>query len=827
MRLKQVTGILMLSFATYAMAASGASQLTAVGVQKTGDATTLTLRASGAFTHTEYRPTDNLLLVDLAGVSAGKWQDKSADLHGEYPGVESYRVVTYKGANGAEITRLELTVASDANVGVTDREGGLAVNVSSKTAHVPSAAPAPAVVAVKSAPAKPAAVLQLAAAPKTVTHARPGAVAHIRSVSVARSADGLNVEIAASGAIEPHTMRLSGPDRIVIDVPNAVSARKNQTIAVNSEGVKEIRVAHYSVHPPSTRIVVDLAQMHEFEMASNGAHAVLKIHSAEMAKATTAPQAAATPAPQPVSVAAQPAASVAAPAVLTVAAKPMTAQFKPAAMTTMVEPKVTTRPATPEEAAEVASQQPSRADIAASHFADDQPQVPVSNKNASIRPETLNQALLQQRAAAATNVESAPTTCNTGKYNGEPISVNLKEVDLRDFFRLIHEISGLNVVLDPQVKGSLTMVLDDVPWDQALSIVLKNNGLDCQLEGNVLRIATTSTLKAEADSRRAQQEAEMLAVNTRTITRYLSYAKAADVLPTVKQFLSQRGTVIADQRTNALIISDIPNVLPNVDSLIKQLDLKTPEVEIEARVVASTRNFARDIGTQLGFGVGSNTWAVGGPPSNATSGIISGITNPNYIVKGGEIPLFSNFPAGSSDGLAFINATSNYRLDFVLTAAESRGLLKILSRPRVVTQNNQAALIRQGTQIPVVTPGQLGGPASVQYVAAFLRLQVTPQITNDGTIFMNIDVENTVPDTSFSVGSNPALLTQQATTQVLVNDGGTLVIGGVMQTQSSVAISQMPLLGDIPLLGNLFKRRNVSTNTQELIFFITPRIIQT
>jgi type IV pilus assembly protein PilQ len=181
----------------------------------------------------------------------------------------------------------------------------------------------------------------------------------------------------------------------------------------------------------------------------------------------------------------------------------------------------------------------------------------------------------------------------------------LKDVDLKDFFRLIHEISGLNVVLDPNVHGSLTVVLDDVPWDQALDIVLKNNDLARQLEGNVLRIATVETLKKEADARRAQIESEALAVEKVTITRFLSYAHSKDVVPTIKKFLTQRGDVISDDRTNALIISDIPNVVPTVDRLLTQLDRKTQEVEIEARVVAATRSFARDIGTQLGFGWGN------------------------------------------------------------------------------------------------------------------------------------------------------------------------------------------------------------------------------
>jgi type IV pilus assembly protein PilQ len=377
-------------------------------------------------------------------------------------------------------------------------------------------------------------------------------------------------------------------------------------------------------------------------------------------------------------------------------------------------------------------------------------------------------------------------------------------------------------------------VLDDVPWDQALDIVLKNNELSRQLDGNVLRIATVDTLRKEAEGRRAQIDAEALAVDKVSITRFLSYAHAKDVLLPVKKFLSQRGDIVADERTNSIIVSDIPAVLPQIDRIIQQLDRKTQEVEIEARVVAATRSFARDIGVQLGLGWGNGTTALGGSQAVGASPIIVGpqVGNPLYPVIGTpgatQVPLFSNLGAtGPTSGLQFINATNNMRIDLILTMAESRGLLKILSRPRIVTQNNIQAVVKQGVKVPIVTAAQLGGPPTVTYVDAFLRLTVTPQITSEGTIFLNVDVENTLPDFGNAIFGNPTLITQQATTQVLVTDGGTVVIGGVIQTQNSLSTSQVPLLGDIPYLGNLFKHRSVKTSDQELIFFITPRIIQT
>jgi type IV pilus assembly protein PilQ len=318
-----------------------------------------------------------------------------------------------------------------------------------------------------------------------------------------------------------------------------------------------------------------------------------------------------------------------------------------------------------------------------------------------------------------------------------------------------------------------------------------------------------------------------------SVTRFLSYAKAKDVIVTVKKFISQRGDVVADDRTNAVIINDIPKSIPAIDRLLTQLDRKTQEVEIEARVVAATRQFARDIGTQLGFGWGDGHSAVGGNTTAGTSPTTVNGGSPGYITvtgtgSGNTIPLFSNLGVTSpTSGLTLVNASNTVRIDAVLSMAESRGLLKVLSRPRVVTQNNIQALVKQGVRVPIVTQAQLGGPPTVTYVDAFLRLTVTPQITSENTIFLNVDVENTTPNFGQEVQGNPELITQQATTQVLVTDGGTVVIGGVIQTQNSINITQVPLLGNLPILGNLFKHTQVNTSNQELIFFITPRIIQT
>jgi type IV pilus assembly protein PilQ len=654
---------------------------------------------------------------------------------------------------------------------------------------------------------------------------------------VVRSEGGINVEITGRGQLRPELSTADSPARLVVDLPATVMATSQSRINVGSDGVHGVRIGTDGRTPPSTRVVIDLEQSCRYELVPGSDNKfTLKLYTAANAAKTTPKLPVAAVAQAPL---AKKELALSAPAPALTAQKKQT-QPSSANEFVYVEPSYKSKETITVEGSKTSSIAPAdRALSAAAKFADRPetnllPAASASMQAQASQPAAPSGSQPAVNMAAEQKAQAAQSPAITGpKYTGEPISVNLKDVDLKDFFRLIHEISGLNVVLDPNVKGSLTIVLDDVPWDQALDIVLKNNDLARQLDGNVLRIATVETLRKEAESRRAQQEAEALAIEKVTVTRFLSYAHSKDVVPTLKKFLTQRGDVISDDRTNALIIQDIPSVIPGIDRLLTQLDRKTQEVEIEARVVAATRSFARDIGTQFGFGWGNSPTAIGGATSVGSSPVLVGNTpNPMYIVSGTgtatQIPLFSNLPVTSpTSGFSFVNATNNMRIDAILTMAESRGLLKILSRPRVVTQNNIQALVRQGVRVPIVTQAQLGGPPTVTYVDAFLRLTVIPQITSEGTIFLNVDVENTTPDFGRTVQGNPTLITQQATTQVLVTDGGTVVIGGVIQTQNSVNIAQVPLLGNIPALGNLFKRRSVSTSNQELIFFITPRIIQT
>jgi type IV pilus assembly protein PilQ len=569
----------------------------------------------------------------------------------------------------------------------------------------------------------------------------------------------LRVEFKAKGAVTPKVSTLDSPARIVIDFPNTVMATAQSRISVGRDGVKDVRIGMDGQARPTTRVVIDLVAscQHELVAGADGSF-ILKINDTVVAQRPTAPAAKSVIAgatPNLVKVSA-PAASTSA-TLVAPAAAPAVANETPANYA-FVEPKFSVKDAKADDgadgkvnaqanvqASDKVDQPAVKAQAAADRFADKTAsELVATHANAALGQTPGNvqpiQPAVNLAAEQKVQMEQKPAM-NGAKYTGEPISVNLKDVDLKDFFRLIHEISGLNVVLDPAIHGNLTIVLDDVPWDQALDIVLKDNELSRQLDGNVLRIATVETLRKEAEGRRAQIDAEALAVDKVSITRFLSYAHAKDLLIPLKKFISQRGDIVADERTNSIIVSDIPAVLPQIDRLIQQMDRKTQEVEIEARVVAATRSFARDIGVQLGFGWGNGTTGIGGAPGASGVGgspiTVNGL-NPLYPVMAGgtassgtNIPLFSNLGAtGPTSGLSLVNATNNMQLDMILTMAESRGLLKVLSRPRVVTQNNIQAVVKQGVQIPIVTAAQLGGPPTATYVSAFLRLTVTPQITS-------------------------------------------------------------------------------------------------
>ena len=420
--------------------------------------------------------------------------------------------------------------------------------------------------------------------------------------------------------------------------------------------------------------------------------------------------------------------------------------------------------------------------------------------------------------------EPQPTPTRGGRqFTGHPISLDFQGADLRAVLRTFSEISGLNIVIDPAVTGTVDVALRDVPWDQALDIILAANKLGYIIDGTIVRIAPLSVLADEQSQRRKVAEEQALAGQLEVLTKTLSYAKADELQALLtKSALSQRGTVQVDPRTNTLIITDLRDRLTLANELIVTLDKAQPQVEIEARIVQTNKDYARALGVQWGFNGNVNA-ALGNttPLAFPNNGSLRGAAG----AAGSSTAVNLGVPAASSAvGLALGSVNGAFGLDVALSALERSGNGRLLSTPRVTTQNNVAAEMTQGVQIPIQTVAN--NTVTVSFKDAALTLKVTPQITAANTVIMQIAVENASPDFSRAVNNIPPINTQRANTQVLVSDGQTTVIGGIYVSQEQTANDRTPGLHRIPLLGWLFKRDTLNDQSTELLIFITPRIIK-
>jgi type IV pilus assembly protein PilQ len=427
------------------------------------------------------------------------------------------------------------------------------------------------------------------------------------------------------------------------------------------------------------------------------------------------------------------------------------------------------------------------------------------------------------------------------RFTGFPVSLDFQGADLRAVLRTFAEISGLNIVIDPSIQGTVDVALRDVPWDQALDIILRANRLGYVIDGTIVRIAPLTVLADEEAQRQKLAEAQALAGTLSTMTRTLSYARAELVQPLLTTtVLSQRGSITTDIRTNTLIITDLQERLTRAGELIGTLDRPEPQVEIEARIVQTTRDFARRIGVQWGFNGRAVTELANtlplGFPNTAQLGGRTGGNEAGNVAPGTEIrqgppadaaSTVINLPipgASTGIGLALGAINGAFNLDVALSALEDSGQGRLLSTPRVTTQNNIAATIEQGVQIPIQTVAN--NTVTVSFRPAALRLNVTPQITASNTVIMIIEVVNEAPDFSRAINGIPPIDSQNARTQVLVNNGETTVIGGIYVSREQSSQDRTPGLYRIPLLGWLFQRNELTDESRELLIFITPRIMR-
>jgi type IV pilus assembly protein PilQ len=592
----------------------------------------------------------------------------------------------------------------------------------------------------------------------------------LRSLRTEVGRDGVSLLLGGTATLMPSTVRTaSSPRRLVLDFPNVVPAVPSVT-TVRQGPVERVRVALNSRDPLVTRVVVDLSRDATHTLAPGADGTSLRLTFAEDGPAEPAHG----PAPD--------------------------------AMTALATTQAPA-PAPPPPAPEA-------------------PQAPASGEPA---PRTTPPAT-KAPAAAETQPPAAATVSRSGEktYSGHPVSLDFQGADLRAVLRTFAEISGLNIVIDPSVQGSVDVALRDVPWDQALDIILRANKLGYFVDGTIVRVAPLTVLAEEEKQRRKLSEEQALSGEIRVLTRTLSYAKAEDIKPLLlKSALSQRGTVEFDPRTNTLIMSDLAAALETASNLISTLDKPQPQVEIEARIVQTTSDFARTIGVQWGFNGRmapelGNTSPLAFPNSGSVTGR-TGLASPNGTPSAVNLGVGA---ATSAVGLALGSINGSFNIDVALSALEKSGQGRVLSSPRVSTQNNVEAEITQGTQIPIQTVAN--NTVTVTFKDAALTLKVTPQITSANTVIMKITVENAAPDYSKAVGTSqiPPIDTQRAVTQVLVSDGQTTVIGGIYVSREQSVEDRTPGLHRVPLLGWLFKREGIQDEKRELLIFITPRILR-
>lgn len=795
------------------------TEITSLDMREAAPGVRLELQATGPLVWTQYRDADGRLVLELPNSTPAS---AVADLPALGGVVDS--VAVRKVESGERpLTRLVITTRGETEHELTAQGNTLRLTVVPAGAEQPvalaseplapaapaptySAPPPPAEVAEVPAPVEP--VRAAAPAPPAGTPEQPfvapapaGVVAtRLESVEVERGEGGAQVRIAGDGDFAYSTFQLTDPARFVIDLHGVVQTAPRTAIPGDGPVLQRVRVAQFKAQPePVARVVLDLAEDVVPQLVATGDGLLVRFDGAMAAIPPEAPPAEA-PAPPEVTVAEAP--------------PPAPAPYEPpppAAPPAPIEQPVPTI----EIAGSETVAEPATPPAAPAYSA------PVLEEPSDV--SMVEAVQVQDVPEASERREPVPPTFETREigeaereYVGAPINFSLRDADLKEVLRTFAKISGLNMVVQPGVTGQVTVELTGVPWDQALEIILKTNNLGYELEGNIMRIAPLSLLSQEAAAEAAQRQAAALAVPLRTVLKRVSYADAAEIQGLVRSgILSARGSVVVDQRTNTLIIKELPDFMDTVLAIIDQVDVAEPQVMIEARIVETTKRFNRSVGISWNFDA----------IADAAHGNTTGLVFPNNAAGDGGVNLLT----GGNNGflnLTLGNVLNTFNIDIALQAAESEGLINILSAPKVATLNNVQASIQSGLQIPVQTVAN--NTVTVQFVNATLRLDVTPHVTADGTVLMDIQVQKREPQLAFAIvgATNAPIATREAQTRVIVRDGGTAVIGGIYEVTNDRGEDRVPGLADIPILGHLFKNRRNNNNNEELLIFITPRVIK-
>ncbi|HEY0975458.1 MAG TPA: type IV pilus secretin PilQ [Solimonas sp.] len=417
------------------------------------------------------------------------------------------------------------------------------------------------------------------------------------------------------------------------------------------------------------------------------------------------------------------------------------------------------------------------------------------------------------------------------EYTGERISLSFQNVDIRSLLQIIADVAGTNMVISDDVQGQIAMRLQNVPWDQALDIILKTKGLGVRQQGNVMLVAPVEELakRERAELEAEKQKKELSPLRSEIIQ--VNYARASNIRALLASentsMLSERGRISVDDRTNTLLVLETREKIAEMRNLVARLDIPVRQVLIESRIVIANEDFAREIGTRFGV----NTIAQRG---NTRIGQSGGNLGSRDVIAG-NIPSLDdsyvvNLPTQSTPAgrIGWTILGADFLLDLELSALQSEGRGEVISTPRVVTANGKQAMIEQGREIPYQSAAGGGAVAQTEFKKAVLSLTVTPQITPDDRVVMDLGVTNDSQgeDVSTGLGSAPAIDTRRLDTQVLIRSGETVVLGGVFQQENRRSAGKVPLLGDIPLLGALFRNSTRSDNKRELLIFVTPRVLQ-
>ncbi len=782
-----------------------AKSLSRLAVERNGDTRVIALDGMAKAAYEASRAErPRRIVVDLAGVSIGAAESQKTVFDGL---VEEVSLAEFQAAPGKTATRLEVTLAADADFEVTRDGERLLLNVrpaATRTSKTSAGED-------KSASGEPAAVSAgpvQAESPAVAAPAASTAVAtKLIAVEPQGSPDGTVVRLRTNGAVAgvESSVMTGSRARLVIDLSGVSSSAAAAVTQVDSPQVERVRVG---AHGDKVRVVLDSPNANAFDQrrvmpVADGI--IVALGGGALVDQAIAAAQGAAPAP--------------------VASAPVTTE--PAAGTKVATAPVAVKqqvPAAPARASEPVKTEP----VAVANTSE--PAAAATKAVAAAkRAATPAKLATQPPGATDPSVDTIAVLEEGGlldgkEYAGRRISLDFKDVDIRDVLRLIADVSDLNIIAGDEVAGNVTIRLVDVPWDQALDVILLTKGLGFVRVGNVLRIAPGDTLKSEDEARlqerRAKEKLEDLVVKLQPV----NYANVKEVQTLVKRLLTPRGTVDTDSRTNTVIIKDIPSVIDESTALIKAIDTQTPQVMIEARIVEANLDFSQEIGLEWGAGSQPDSdegdFTIGGnrPVTNPGSGFP--FNQANNVVVSNPITMT---PTGLVNLGSFL-LDDRFNVDVRLAAAELNGEGKVISSPRVVTLDNREAMIEQGVSIPFQTFEN--GDAQLEFIDAVLSLKVTPHITSDRSIIMAIEVTRNAPDASVETPTgSPAIAKNQAKTETLVKDGQTLVLGGIYVIDTAESESRVPYLWKLPILGNAFKNHGTRDQRKELLIFVQPSVV--